>query len=164
MREIMLHQLNLYRNSPQSSSSLSQFPSPLRDTTVVTQTLAGNWIIVKIPPFQIKLPNLVIFTDAIVPRPDTVAKRSPISLVVHSLMAIIMEDMEVLTSILEDTMEVDQTGTNKEHVQEAITVADLITIVLATQIEIVLDDKSVVQTDLVEDLANILIGFKIELY
>ena len=79
-------------------------------------------------------------------------------------MAIIMEDMEVLTSILEDTMEVDQTGTNKEHVQEAITVADLITIVLATQIEIVLDNKSVVQTDLVEDLASILIGFKIALY
>ena len=61
-------------------------------------------------------------------------------------------------------MEVDQTGTNKEHVQEAITVADLITIVLATRIEIVLDDKSVVQTDLVEDLACILIGIKIELY
>ena len=69
-------------------------------------------------------------------------------------MAIIMEDMEVLTSILEDTMEVDQTGTNKEHVQEAITVADLITIVLATQIEIVLDDKSVVQTDLVQEYAR----------
>ena len=61
-------------------------------------------------------------------------------------------------------MEVDQTGTNKEHVQETITVVDLNTIVLATQIEIVLDDKSVVQTDLVEDLACILIGIKIELY
>ena len=49
MREIMLHQFNLCRNSPQSSSSLSQFPLPLQDTTVVTQTFAGNWIIAKMP-------------------------------------------------------------------------------------------------------------------
>ena len=71
-----------------------------------------------------------------------------------------MEDLEVLTFILEDTMEVDQIGTNKEHVQEVTTVADLIIIALATQIENVLDDKSVVQTDSVEDLANILIPIK----
>ena len=75
-------------------------------------------------------------------------------------MAIIMEDMEVLTSNLEDTMEVDQTGTNKEHAQEATLIPDLLIVVDVAQIEIVQGKTSAALTDLVDFLVNILIFIK----
>ena len=57
-------------------------------------------------------------------------------------------------------MEEDQTGTNKEHAQEAILILDLIIVVLVALIKIVQGETNAAPTDLVDILANILISIR----
>ena len=57
-------------------------------------------------------------------------------------------------------MEVDQTGTNKEHAQEATLIPGMIIVMDVGQIEIVQGKTSVAPTDLVDFLVNILIFIK----